>query len=181
MALKVAIVGLAESSRDLAPWSDPEWQLWGLAWDSARYQFHRVFEMHDMADLKDVYQTSLPGYLDKIQHCAGLHVDDAPVPGATRYPFDAVAADVGDYWNSSIGYMLALAIHEKADEIALYGVDMLGDDEYAYQRPNCEYLIGLARGRGIKVHIPDASPLCKYIQVPGREYAGRYGRTTWPQ
>lgn len=39
---------------------------------------------------------------------------------------------------------------------------MAADDEYGYQRPNCEYLIGLARGRGIKVVIPDESPLCKF-------------------
>jgi len=32
----------------------------------------------------------------------------------------------------------------------VYGVDMKADDEYGYQKPNMEYLIGLARGKGIQ-------------------------------
>lgn len=168
--MKVAIVGLSQSSRHLAPWKSPEWELWGLAWDTERYSFHRTFEMHDRADLERFYGDRLEPYLEKASYCSNLVTVE-------NYPFDDVAQSVGDYWNSSIGYMLALAIHEKADEIGIYGVDMAGDDEYAYQRPNCEYLIGLARGRGIKVHIPEISPLCKFIQVPGSSYAGRYGRT----
>lgn len=175
MALKVAIVGLADTGRDSVPWGS-DWEVWGLAWDAEwRYQFHRAFEIHDMADLAKFYRGGLDGYLAKIAHCARLYVDDAP--GGERYPFDAVAADVGDYWNSSIGYMLALAIHEGAEEIALLGARMEANDEYAYQRPNTEYLIGLARGRGVKVHVPEDSPLCKFTQVPGCDYAGRYGRS----
>jgi hypothetical protein len=97
------------------------------------------------------------------------------------YPFDQVAATTGAYWNSSIAYMLALAIHEGAEEIAIYGVDMKGDDEYGYQKPNMEYLIGLAIGRGIKVTIPDASPLLKFNPVGVKffdhtpVYVQRYG------
>lgn len=169
MGLKVAIVGLSQATRHLAPWNDPEWELWGLAWDTERYSYHRTFEMHDRADLESFY-TNLPAYLYKIADCSGLYTVD-------NYPFDAVAESVGDYWCSSIGYMLALAIHEGAEEIALYGVDMRADDEYGYQKPNCEYLIGFARGKGIKVHVPEQSPLCKFVSPPDKDYAGRYGRT----
>lgn len=168
--MKVAIVGLSQSSRHLAPWKSPEWELWGLAWDTERYRFHRTFEMHDRADLEKFYGDRLEAYLEKASYCNRLYTPET-------YPFDAVAADVGDYWCSSIAYMLALAIHEGAEEIGVYGVSMAGDDEYGYQKPNCEYLIGLARGRGIKVHIPDVSPLCKFVSPPDRNYAGRYGRT----
>lgn len=168
--MRVAIVGLSQSSRHLAPWKSPEWELWGLAWDTERYRFHRTFEMHDRADLEKFYGDRLEAYLEKASYCNRLYTPE-------NYPFDAVAADVGDYWCSSIAYMLALAIHEGAEEIGVYGVDMRGDDEYGYQKPNCEYLIGLARGRGIKVHIPDVSPLCKFVSPPDRNYAGRYGRT----
>lgn len=168
--MKVAIVGLSQSSRHLAPWKSPEWELWGLAWDTERYRFHRTFEMHDRADLEKFYGDRLEAYLEKASYCNRLYTPET-------YPFDEVAETVGDYWCSSIAYMLALAIHEGAEEIGVYGVDMRGDDEYGYQKPNCEYLIGLARGRGIKVHIPDVSPLCKFVSPPDRNYAGRYGRT----
>lgn len=175
--MKVAIVGLAPSSRHLVPWRDAEWQKWGLAWDDERYAMNRTFEMHDIADLIATYGYGLAEYMDRIRDCAGLHMAEPCIEGAIRYPFDAVAADVGAYWCSSIAYMLALAIHEGAQEIALYGVDMAGHDEYGYQHPNCEFLIGFARGRGIKVRIPDVSPLCKFVSPPDRDYDGRYGRS----
>jgi len=67
---------------------------------------------------------------------------------------------------------MALAITEGADRIGIWGVDMAdlestpGDpsyiSEFSYQRPNLEYLIGFARGRGIVVDIPDQSPLTKF-------------------
>jgi hypothetical protein len=103
----------------------------------------------------------------------GPYLTDAEV-----YPFDEVEQTTGDYWCSSIAYMFALALHEGAEEIALYGVDMRGDnDEYAYQRPNMEYLIGLARGRGVLVTLPDACSLCKFVSPHDRDYDGRYGRS----
>ena len=71
------------------------------------------------------------------------------IPNATAYPMEDVSAVVGDYFNSSIAYMLGLAIVEKVDRIGIWGVDLNCDDEFAYQRPNAEYLIGFARGRGI--------------------------------
>lgn len=176
MALKVALMGLSQATRHLAPWNDPDWELWGLAWDADAFRMHRTFELHDMADLERTYP-NLPAYLDRIQHCSRLYMTDKFLPNAAAYPFDAVGLDVGDYWCSSIAYMLALAIHERAEEIGIYGVAMAADDEYGYQKPNCEYLIGLARGRGIKVHVPEQSPLCKFVSPPDRQYRGRYGRT----
>jgi len=171
VALKVAIVGLSNSSHHLAPWGDKSWQLWGLAWDSDWIHFHRTFEMHDLSELK-------AGYVESLEHRTGLYTQwaDGFIPNSKQYPFDAVAESVGDYWCSSIAYMMALAIHEGAEEIGIYGVDMKADDEYGYQKPNMEYLVGLARGKGIKVHIPACSPLCKFVSVPDVQYAGRYGR-----
>lgn len=176
MVLKVAIVGLSQSSRHLAPWGKSDWELWGLAWDTERYRMHRTFEMHELPQLKN-YKTA--AYIEELQYSPRLYMHDAylEIPGSIRYPFEDVAGTTGDYWCSSIGYMLALAIHEGAEEIAVYGVDMRGTEEYAYQRPNCEYLIGLARGKGITVHIPDQSPLCKFVSDPDFAYVGRYGRS----
>lgn len=174
--LKVAIVGLSESSRHAAPW-DKGWEMWGLAWDSDRYRFDRVFEMHDLRDMEAFYGEELEGYLEKLDPCQKVYVQSVldKVPGSERYPFERVAEVCGAYWESSIGYALALAITEGAEEISIWGVDMRADEEYAYQRANCEYLIGLARGRGIKVRIPETSPLLKFSGFNG--YRGRYGVT----
>jgi hypothetical protein len=174
VGLKVAILGLAQSSRHLAPWKDASWELWGLAWDSERYRYQRVFEMHDRNDLKRAHKQLEP-YLEKVGHCSRVYMQHPfpEVETSEAYPFERVAEVCGAYWESSIGYALALAITEGAEEIGVYGVDMRADEEYAYQRANCEYLIGLARGKGIKVHIPEVSPLLKFSGFDG--YKGRYG------
>lgn len=174
--MKVAIVGLSDSSRHEAPWGNPEWELWGLGWDVERYHFHRVFEMHDMAELVKTFDP-LPEYLEKINHCQRLYMQEryAEVPRAERYPHGLVNEVCGDYWESSVGYMLGLAIAEGATDIGLYGVDMKADEEHGYQQPNATYLLGLARGKGIRLHIPEVCPLLKHSGKFG--YAGRYGIT----
>ncbi len=45
--MKVAIIGLAQSTHDDAPWDDPEWEKWGLPWDHNWAMLDRFFEMHD--------------------------------------------------------------------------------------------------------------------------------------
>lgn len=72
-----------------------------------------------------------------------------------------------DYYTSTPAQMLALAIYQGYEEIHLYGVDMLQSEEYFYQRSGCEYYVGFARGRGIKVYVPPTSALCKANYVYG--------------
>ena len=64
-----------------------------------------------------------------------------------------------DYFTSSISYMIALAMYEKFKEIRIYGVDFSLTAELAFERPGCEYLIGLARGSGIRIALSQDSPL----------------------
>lgn len=182
MALKeVVIVGLSQTTHGDVPWEKPD--IWGLPWDEGYWRrFSRLFEMHDLSLIRDVPCRPV-GYEDRLRSVeVPLYMQEQYFPEATRYPFEAVAETTTDYFNSSIGYMLALAIHEQYERISIFGVDMKADDEYGYQKPNAEYLIGLARGRGIEVLIPEASPLCKF-QGSGIKfgksfpiYRTRYGR-----
>jgi hypothetical protein len=168
--MKVGVIGLSPRSHHLAPWGDSQWELWGLAWDADFLKFQRTFEIHD--DMQS--RVGWEHYRDRLKMCSRLYMQEAhpEVPNATRYPREAVDALAGDYLSSSIAYAFALAVLEGADEIGLWGVDMKAEEEYFDQRPNMEYWIGFARGRGIKVHVPESSPLCK-VQGGG----GRYGRT----
>ena len=161
--MKVAVVGLHPELHKLAPWDDPEWEKWGLPWDKGYWpKYSRLFEMHDIS-LARTRWTDYVGFLSEVG--VPLYMQEAypEVHGAKRYPVEAVSESIhGDYFNSSIAYIVALAIHEGADEIGIYGVDMAAIDEFDYQRPNLEYLIGVARGKGIKVHIPEESSICKF-------------------
>jgi hypothetical protein len=51
-------------------------------------------------------------------------------------------------------YMMAYAIEAGYKNIQIFGVEMSHDSEYAYQRPNMEYWIGIAKGKGINVQVP---------------------------
>jgi hypothetical protein len=77
------------------------------------------------------------------------------------YPIEEMKSRFGPYFTSSISYMLALAIARGYRWIGLYGVDMASGSEYYHQRACCEYLIGLARGSGIQVEIPEGSALLR--------------------
>lgn len=180
MGLKVAVVGMGKTV-PLAPWEDPSWELWGLPWHRGyAARMHRLFEMHDLAHWEaKAHKVYTPEYLQLLRECSvPLYMQEAyaEVPNAKAYPYDSVIPIVGDYFNSSLGYMVALAIAEGAKEIGIYGVDLVAPDEYGYQKPNMEYLIGVARGRGITVTIPGGSGLCKFNSKGlNMDYDGRYG------
>lgn len=81
------------------------------------------------------------------------------IPNSTPFPFEEYELEFGTIFGSTVDYMLAMAIKEGAEVINIIGVDMANWTEYAYQRPSCMYLIGLARGRGIEVNIDPDSKL----------------------
>ena len=162
-ARKIAIVGFARPHRDLAPYDDPSWEIWGVndAW-SFMPRSDRWFEIHSLA----VHEWELRRAKGHIEFLASY---DGPLymidhydqyPNSIAFPLAEVLEGLGRvYLTSSIAYMLALAIHENPEEIGMWGVDMRSQTEYAKQRPACEWLIGVAEGRGIKVTLPEGCAL----------------------
>lgn len=173
MGLKVAVIGLAQSTHDDAPWSDPSWEKWGLPWDYNWSMLDRFFEMHDIRLIEGKHAKLPKDYALRLS-CKPCYMQEEYYVGVRKYPLEG-------YFNSSISYMMALAIHEGAEEIGIWGVDMADNEEYVYQKANMEYWIGRAEGAGIKVYIPEKSSLCKfcgdgikyYNHTPA--YVGRYG------
>lgn len=80
---------------------------------------------------------------------APVYVMTGEAPNAVRYPIKEVTAVVGEYLECTTSFMLGLAIYQGRTDISLFGIS--GTEEYSYQRPNLEYLIGFARGQGAKV------------------------------
>jgi len=177
---KVALVGSASSSLGQTPWDDESFEIWGLAWRADLTRVTRVFDMHTMDEARLSGGKVPPNYFNHLNAftCPVYLLERLDtVPNSMRYPIEDVIeflskydkyAD-GDYFVSSIAYMLALAMYEGFEEIHLYGIDLIDKDEYAHQRPNAEYLIGLARGMGISVFIPEQSALLKHTHRYGYE------------
>jgi hypothetical protein len=177
---KVAIVGYTHSNRD-APWDSDDWQVWGLN-DLHRWvgntRWDGWFDVHDDKTIEAAEE-----------HVAWLREEHPfPVwmfnprpewPSSAQFPVDDLKARFGTYFTNSISWMVAFAITQvewaagDGAEIGIYGVDMAvgGKDggEYGFQRPSCEYFIGLARGMGITVTVAAASDLLKSADVYGED------------
>lgn len=166
----VAIYGLAPCL-GAAP---DDWESWALLWDLDRYlQADRLFDPHQGHKKSDPKEYGICLRNAKVVD-APVYVTEMPseFPTAVKYPLYEVIDEIGDYFGSSCAYMLGLAILEGVDQIGLWGFDMGCNGEYQHQRPNCEYLIGFARGRGISVHIAPGSAL---MTIDPRFEHGRYG------
>ena len=174
----VAIVGWASSSRDLAPFKDETWEIWGCNGLGRQMvgRWNSWFELHDRVEMEPRMGADYITWLRsrEVPVYMWAHHDD--IPTSTAYPKEQIFQRFGRYFTSTIAYMLALAIHRSKafvdggyEKIGVYGVDMALDSEYQYQRPCCEYLIGLARGLGLEVIVPTECMLLKTPYVYGLE------------
>ena len=162
---KVAIVGFSESSRHLAPFDDPEWEIWAM---NQLYRHipraTRWFEMHKYPDYLTIDQVPGTDYAGWLAQCPiPVYMCDKrdDVPSSVRFPIEEMVRRFGDYFYSTISYAIALAISEGFEEIGLWGIDLAHDSEYEYQKPSAEYLLGVAIGRGITIHLPEQSALLR--------------------
>lgn len=169
--LKVAIIGKAPSSRLLAPYEDDSWEIWSLSDNHTVVpRWDRWFELHELKRYKESY----PPYYDWLaeDHGKPKYTSDPceELPDGVQYPIDEIVSyyqPFGRYWTNSIALMAALALYEGCTSLGFWGVDMaqsqgLGNEnEYAWQRPSCEWIIGAAWGRGVEITVPPESDLMK--------------------
>ena len=151
----IAICGLGPGCEDT-----PEgWPIWACAWGVMAPRAELLFEPHDEQwwimnkhgqSAQKLAEYALPIYMRE---------EHAHVPMSMRLPRERIYKELGERPQSTIAFMQSMAILEGRD-YGLFGVHMRSDDdEYRYQRANCRYLIGLARGLGLKVFVPPDSGL----------------------
>lgn len=166
--LKVALIGTAPSSRMLAPFNDPTWQIWACS-PGNQNTLPRVdvwFELHGNLHWPENAAYGLP-YIEwlKTLRIPIYMQNQNYVPNAVVFPKDDMVREFGrDFFTSSFSWMMALAIHNGAKEIALFGIDMASRDEYILQRPGFYFFKHIAEQRGIKVSAPHESDI---MQPPG--------------
>lgn len=151
--MKVAIVGGAPRSKNLAPYDDKEWKIWALGVHLDHPRIDKIFEIHPN------FPFETEGYPQRLV--------DLNIPLVVREEFP-IKADHVDIFNrsearighltSSIAYMMAYAVMNKATHIHIYGVDMdIDDNEYFYQRPGVYAWKGYAEALGIEVKAIESS------------------------
>lgn len=169
---RIAILGNADSTKDLAPFDDPTWEIWGLAWRALHHPRMDVcFEVHSLPVIIEEFgQDALEWYADPFTKAGEPIVYMMPAvaaefPKVRAYPVADAAALMGgrEYFTSSFSYMLALALlQDDVSEIGVWGVDLTDGEEYTEQRPCAEFLLGIAHARGIKLTIPPQSALLRH-------------------
>lgn len=172
---KFGIVGFAESSRHLAPYDDDTWEIHAM--NQLYRHIPRATGWWEMHQPKDFMADQVPGtdYKKWLEECPiPIYMIDkyVDIPNSVRYPIEQMVANFGDYFYSTISYMIALGIAGGYKEIGIWGVDLAHDSEYEYQKPSAEYLLGIARGLGINIRIASQSALLKGMY--------RYGYQTMP-
>ena len=171
--LKVAILGTA-NGWNRAPFADKSWEIWacnkfalGLDRCERIFEIHRRWNEDDMDSPDGEYLADLK----KVEHPQKVY-SIVPIGGKQNVILDreAMFKRYGTTWfSSSFGYMLALALDEKASEIGFWGVDMESREEYVVQLAGVMHFIDLARALGVKVTIPDWSLLNrKAVPYPDR-------------
>lgn len=178
---RVRIVGLAPSNREAGK-NRPD-DMWGLPWDPLWPRYSMLFEMHDR-ELWD-HKREYVKQLQRAEVPILMQEEHADIPNSVAYPFDDLLKYDSrlDYFNSSIAYMLAMALHETYfDRVEVFGVDNApGNEEWAKERPCNEWWIGRLIGGGVDVWIhPDSSLLVPQLDVmyddQRQNYVGRYGK-----
>lgn len=165
---KVALIGTAPSSRMLAPFGDPSWEIWACS-PGNQGVLPRVdvwFELHGnlMWPENKHYGEPYIEWLKKLPIPVFMQ-DQNVVPNALVYPREEMVNEFGrDFFTSSFSWMMALAISKGVEELALYGIDMASRDEYILQRPGFYFFRHIAQQRGIKVSAPNESDI---MQPPG--------------
>jgi hypothetical protein len=166
--LKIALIGTAPTSRGLAPYNDPSWTIWSCSPGNMGVvpRADAWFEVHGNLLWPENKSYGEP-YLEWLKRLPiPVYMQSQEwVPNARIFPMQEMVTKFGPrFFTSSFAWMMAFAIDQAADEIALYGIDMASRNEYILQRPGFYYFQTVAEQRGIKVSAPHESDI---MQPPG--------------
>ena len=174
----VAIAGSAWTSRSWAPYSDPDVEVWcfnemhgqlGVEKPTRWFQLHHkwVWSMEHRFGHKDWLKEDrdYPLYMQRIY-------DD--VPGAVVFPLREIQNKLlargwrgekllKNIFSSSMSYAIALALYEGFERIELYGIELIMDGEWAYQREAMAFWLGKADGMGVEWWMPEE---CELLRMP---------------
>ena len=131
---KIAILGKLETKYN-APFDDTSWEIWSMNkhWDEDMIPRVDVwFDIHKVPQKED----------------ADILRDDFPFEECHKLAG-------GNYFNNITSYLIAYAILQEAEDIALYGMRFISDHNHrSLELDNVRQWIFFAKGRGINVTIP---------------------------
>lgn len=169
MGRKIVLLGTAPASMQLAPSGNGEWEIWACS--PGTYGMPRIdkfFELHRWEPGQSWFSE---GYVSFLQNFPGEVIMGAHEPSVKNckvIEWERLVKKFGPYFfTSSLAWMMAMAIEERPEKIAFFGVDMAATTEYHDQRMGCQYFAQLARSMGIEVGVPPESDLLRPAPLYG--------------
>jgi len=179
---KVALLGTVKSTLAHAPWSDPSWEFWA---NSSAYNYcpegrlDMLLELHPKFCFTEKRKNGFKDYFAFLQRCRiPVLMKEAyeAVPSSVRYPLEQVRTEFpGCHFGSQTAFGIALALVQGVTDLGFWGVEYGHDTERndgqdrRTQRENCLMWIGIAIGRGVRMHIP---PGCHLLDQPAYKDGG---------
>jgi len=160
--MKIALIGAAPSSVNLAPYESDEWTIWGCS--GSVYPVARRtdawFEVHLYDPGGPRFGEGYSKFLANYPGTVWMMKKHPAVPNSEDLPVDELIEKYGPYvFTSTIAWMFAMAIEMGATTIGLWGIDMAAQGEYGYQRSALQFLAQIAKNKGISVGVPPQSDL----------------------
>ena len=163
-------------------------EVWAINSMMAPIKHDRVFMMDPASRFLDTENAG--SQTEALRKTLGSHPGpiytctlDERVPGAVLYPLEEVVKDTGlCYFNNTVPYAIAFAIHHKVEKLYLYGLD------YSYKsnlvlaeagRACAEFWLSAAIARGMEVEVAHNSTLLD-TNVPDEEKLYGYHRLDDP-
>lgn len=181
---KVAIIAACDSKHE-APWEDSSFEFWGnnnLHNYMEQYPWSRWFQLHNRPYLEKHWAYGMPNHLGwaRQQRQLPFYVfeprDWPDVRTARRFPVEAIwqLTSRGRYHAGSADWQVAYAILEGFQEIHLYGWNLgpMDNGEPLSARACLEYWLGVAEGRGIKIHVAGDNLFRTYYYVRSKRQYG---------
>lgn len=169
---RVAIVAMGESRNDFIAGKLTvdgaeilnQAEVWGINFMGAVIHCDRLIAL-DVLDDPECIKAYPPGHLEhfrktQIPIYSARHTEGY---NTIEYPLDEIKKAFGgfSYFNNSVAYAIALAVYEGVDELMLFGCDFTYSDAHFSEagRGCCEFWLGIAVARGIKLTIANSSTL----------------------
>ena len=165
----VVLLGTAPSSMMLAPFHNKEWDIWGCSPGTAMApKVDRRYEVHRWEPGKEWFSEAYVQLLKDFKGPVRMFSPVPDVPNCEVIDRDDLVKRYGPYFfTSTLAWMMAEAIDEGYQKIALYGVDMASASEYYDQRLGCQYFAMVAASLGIEVGVPPESDLLRPAPLYG--------------